>query len=132
MLPSPAASLKARWVARLGALFYFAWGLFHLKVAHDIYILGSAQTGIAQGRLYQLAVYMLCIAMFAIAVAAFANWRNTERGYWLNICVVGWADGVWMLVVVLPGYVPLLRGLVPPALFVVGAVLTTLARRGAR
>jgi hypothetical protein len=37
VLPSPAVSLKARWVARLGALFYFAWGLFHLKVAHDIY-----------------------------------------------------------------------------------------------
>jgi hypothetical protein len=43
----PAESLKARWVARLGALFC-----------------------IAQGRVYQLAVYMLCITMFAIAVAA--------------------------------------------------------------
>lgn len=79
-------------------------------MAHDIYILGFAQTGIAQGRLYQLAAYMLCIALFAIAVAAFGNWRNNERGYWLNICLVGWADGVWVLVVVLPGYVPLLRG----------------------
>jgi hypothetical protein len=132
VLRRPTVSIKARWAARLGALCYVAWGLFHLNVARDIYILGSAQTGIAQGRLYQLAAYMLCIAMFAIAVAAFGNWRNNERGYWLNICVVGWADGVWVLVVVLPGYVPLLRGLAPPALFVVGAILTTTARHAAR
>jgi hypothetical protein len=131
-LPLPASTIKAQWAARLGALCYIAWGLFHVNVAHDIYILGFAQNGITQGRLYQLAAYMLCIAMFAIAVAAFANWRNTELGYWLNICVVGWADGVWVLVVVLPGYVPLLRGLVPPALFVVGAILTTIARHAAR
>jgi hypothetical protein len=131
-MSSPAGTFKAQWAARLGALCYIAWGLFHVNVAHDIYILGFAQTGITQGRLYQLAAYMLCIAMFAIAVAAFANWRNTELGYWLNIGVVGWADGVWVLVVVLPGYVPLLRGLVPPALFVIGAILTTIARHRAR
>jgi len=104
----------------LGALCYVAWGLFHVKVAHDIYILGSAQTGITQGRLYQLAAYLLCIAVFAIVVALVANWRNTQRGYWLNLCVIGWADGVWVLVVVLPGYVPLLRGLLPPAIFLAG------------
>jgi hypothetical protein len=131
-LPLPASTNKAQWAARLGALCYIAWGLFHVNVAHDIYILGFAQNRITQGRLYLLAAYMLCIAMFAITVAAFANWRNTELGYWLNICVVGWADGIWVLVVVLLGYVPLQRGLVPPALFVVGAILTTIARHAAR
>jgi hypothetical protein len=116
----------------LGALCYVAWGFFHVKVAHDIYLLGSAQTGITQGRLYQLAAYLLCIAVFAIVVALVANWRNTQRGYWLNLCVIGWADGVWVLVVVIPGYVPLLRGLLPPAIFLTGVVLTSIARRGAR
>ena len=123
---------NTQWTARLGALCYVAWGLFHVKVANDIYLLGSAQTGITQGRLYQLAAYLLCIAVFAIVVALVANWRNTQRGYWLNLCVIGWADGVWVLVVVLPGYVPLLRGLLPPAIFLAGAVLTSIARGGAR
>jgi len=50
----------------------------------------------------------------------------------LNLCVIGWADGVWVLGVVLPGYVPLLRGLLPPAIFLAGAVLTSIARGGAR
>jgi hypothetical protein len=131
MLPSISVR-NTQWTARLGALCYVAWGLFHVKVAHDIYILGSAQTGITQGRLYQLAAYLLCIAVFAIVVALVANWRNTQRGYWLNLCVIGWADGVWVLVVVLPGYVPLLRGLLPPAIFLAGAVLTSVARGGAR
>ena len=128
-------SLSARntqWTARLGALCYVAWGLFHIKVAYDIYLLGSAQIGITQGRLYQLAAYLLCIAVFAIVVALVANWRNMRRGYWLNLCVIGWADGVWVLVVVVPGYVPLLRGLLPPAIFLTGVVLTSIARRGAR
>lgn len=131
MLPSILVR-NTQWTARLGALCYVAWGLFHVKVANDIYLLGSAQTGITQGRLYQLAAYLLCIAVFAIVVALVANWRNTQRGYWLNLCVIGWADGVWVLVVVLPGYVPLLRGLLPPAIFLAGAVLTSIARGGAR
>jgi hypothetical protein len=74
---------------------------------------------------------MLCIAVFAILMAAVGNWRNGERSYWLNLIVVGWADLVWVLVVVLPGYVPLLRGLLPPAIYVLGALLTTAARRSA-
>jgi hypothetical protein len=131
MLPSTLVR-NTQWTARLGALCYVVWGLFHVKVANDIYLLGSAQTGIAQGRLYQLAAYLLCIAVFAIVVALVANWRNTQGGYWLNLCVIGWADGVWVLVVVLPGYVPLLRGLLPPAIFLAGAVLTSIARGGAR
>jgi hypothetical protein len=116
-------------LARLGALCYIAWGLFHVNVANEIYKLGAAQSGIAQGRLFQLAGYMLCIALFAIAISAFGNWRNETRSYWLNLIVIGWADLVWVLIVVLPGYVPLLRGLSPPAIYALGAFLTTTARR---
>ena len=123
--------LASTLIARLGALCYIAWGLFHVNVAHDIYRLGSAQTGIARGRLYQLAAYMLCIALFAIVTGAAGNWRNGARSYWLNLIVVGWADLVWVLVVVLPGYAPLLRGLLPPAVYALGALLTTVARRRA-
>ena len=123
--------LASTLIARLGALCYITWGIFHINVAHDIYALGSAQTGIARGRLYQLAAYMLCIALFAVVTGAAGNWRNGVRSYWLNLIVVGSADLVWVLVVVLPGYTPLLRGLLPPAVYVLGALLTTVARRRA-
>ena len=117
--------------ARIGAICYIAWGLFHINVSHDIYLLGVAQQGIAQGRTYQLAVYMLTISLFVICVAALLNWKNSKMGFWLNFCVAGWADLVWVLVVVIPGYVGAARGLIPPAIFTAGAILTALARRSA-
>jgi len=116
-------------LSRLGALCYAAWGLFHIKVAVDIWWLGAGQRGLVQGRLYQLAAYMVTIAVFVLVVGLWRNWRNDRLGYWLNLGVAGWADSIWVLVVVLPGYVGPARGLVPPAFYVGGAVLTTLARR---
>lgn len=108
---------------------YAAWGIFHVRVAWDIYELGRAQSGLAQGRIYQLAAYMLTIALFVCIVGLSLNWRNDRRGYWLNLCVAGWADSIWVAVVVLPGYVGLVRGLVPPAIFVAGALLTSISYR---
>lgn len=118
--------------ARVGALAYAVWAAFHLKVAWDIYALGAAESGIAQGRIFQLAAYMLTISLFVGVVALLLNWRNDRLGYWLNLCVAGWADLIWVAVVVAPGYVGAARGLIPPAIFVVGAVLTTIAHRGRR
>jgi hypothetical protein len=123
-----AINLKARVTARVGALCYAAWGLFHVRVAYDIYRLGLPLTGIAQGRMHQLAAYMLTLSLFVIGVGVLLNWRNSRVGFWLNVCVAGWADGVWVLVVVLPGYVGLARGLIPPAIFIAGAVATATAQ----
>lgn len=116
-------------LARAGALCYAAWALFHFKVAWDIAQLGMQQTGMAQGRIYQLAAYMLTISLFVLVVAVWRNWRNDKAGFWLNLWVAGWADVIWVLVVVLPGYVDPVRGLLPPAVFVLGAILTAFARR---
>ncbi|MGC1301998.1 MAG: hypothetical protein WA840_06460 [Caulobacteraceae bacterium] len=120
-------SALARTTARVGACFYVAWGIFHVKVARDIYLLGVTQKGIAQGRTFQLAAYMLCIALTAVVVAVVGNAQNRRWAYWFNLGLMGWADGVWTLVVVFPGYVPLFRGLVPPAIFLAGAIITSLA-----
>ena len=119
---------KSALLSRIGACLYVAWGVFHVSVAHDIYQLGTGQSGIAQGRLYQLAAYMLSIALFAIITAVLGNWRESERAYWLNLCVVGWADGIWLLVDVFPGYVPFVRGIFPPIIFLLAAVFTSWAR----
>ena len=121
--------LRVPLSARLGALCYAAWALFHCKVAWDIYVLGAAETGLVQGRIYQLSAYMLTISLFVLVLSLWRNWRNDRLGYWLNLCVAGWADTIWILVVVLPGYVGALRGLVLPAIFLAGALLTTTARR---
>ena len=110
---------------RLGAACYLAWGAFHVYVAYQIYQLALANQGLVQGRLAQLALYMLSFALFAIAVALWGNWRNSRWGYWLNLLVLGWADAIWVITVVAPGYVPAARGLIPVAIYIAGAVLTT-------
>lgn len=120
---------SAPLTARVGALCYAAWGIFHCKVALDIWRLGATEAGLAQGRLYQLAAYMLTIALFVLVIGLWRNWRNDRLGYWMNLIVAGWADSIWVAVVVLPGYVDPIRGFVPPAIFVAGALLTTIARR---
>jgi hypothetical protein len=117
-------------LARVGAFFFAAWGVFHVYVAWQIYALALTQSGTAQGRTLQLAAYMLTIALFAIVIALWRNWRNDRLGYWLNLAVVSWADIIWILVVVLPGYVPLARGLIPPAFWLAGVLCRTLAQRG--
>ena len=115
--------------ARIGAILYAIWGAFHVYVAWQIYTLGATEQGITQGPLYQMAAYMLTISLFAIVVALTRNWRNDKLGYWLNLAVVSWADLTWVLVVVLPGYVPLARGLIPPAIWVAAAIFSTIAIR---
>jgi hypothetical protein len=108
---------------------YAAWAVFHLKVAWDIMQLGLTQTSIAQARTFQLAAYMLTIALFVLIVAVTLNRRNSVIGYWLNLCVAGWADAIWVVVVVLPGYVGVVRGLLPPAIFLAAATASTIAKR---
>jgi hypothetical protein len=117
------------WTARAAALLYAAWAVFHLKVAWDIMQLGLTQTSIAQARTLQLAAYMLTIALFVLIVAVTLNRRNSVIGYWLNLCVAGWADAIWVVVVVLPGYVGVVRGLLPPAIFLAAAIASTIAKR---
>jgi hypothetical protein len=108
---------------------YAAWAVFHLKVAWDIMQLGLTQTSIAQARTFQLAAYMLTIALFVLIVAVTLNRRNSVIGSWLNLCVAGWADAIWVVVVVLPGYVGVVRGLLPPAIFLAAAIASTIAKR---
>ena len=43
--------------ARLGAIFFIIWSVFHVYVAWQIYSLALAQTGIAQGRMLHRGLY---------------------------------------------------------------------------
>jgi hypothetical protein len=116
-------------LSKSAAVLYGAWGGFHVYVSWQIFELALHEQGIAQGRLLQLAAYMMTISLFAIIVGIWRVAKNDPLGFWFNLVVVGWADAIWVLVVVLPGYVPLGRGLAPPAVFLLAAVLSALAYR---
>jgi hypothetical protein len=55
-------------------------------------------------------------------------WRNSRPGYWANLSVVSALDVGFILFVVAPCHVSLAGGLPGPALWIAGAVLTTIGR----
>jgi len=116
---------------RIGALFYFLWGLLHLAAAYEAYRIAlTTAPGLTQGRLEQGAAYVAVFAVTAILVAAFKNWFNSKSGYWINLAVVSAADIPFIFFVLLPGYMPLWPGALGPVLWIGGVAFTTVGRRG--
>jgi hypothetical protein len=114
--------------ARLGAASYFVWGLLHLGAAYSVYQLGlTVPPSEVQGRVFQDAWDLFFFAVTAMAVAAALNRRNHAWGYWINLAVVSVADIGFILFVLMPGHVPLWRGILGPIFWILGAVLTTVA-----
>jgi hypothetical protein len=118
----------AKWAARIGAVFYVLWGVFHLVAASSVYDLAQQSTGMARGRLLQDAFYVLFFAVAGILTAAILNWRNDKQGYWMNGTLLGIADIPFVLFVLVPGLVPWWPGLAGPLLWLVAFVLTSVAR----
>jgi len=112
--------------AKFGAILYLLWGLLHVGAAYGIYTLGVEQSpGIVQARLFQDAAFLAVIACVVSFVAISRNWRNDPAGYWANLAFASVADIIFLALVVVPGHIPLLRGLVGPALWVAAVVFST-------
>ena len=113
--------------AKLGAVAYVLWGLLHIQAARLVYMLGdSLEPGMVQGRIYQDAWNLLFFALFGIVVAVWLNWNNSRLGYWLNLVVVSVGDIGFILLVLAPGYLPLMPGALGPALWILALILTTI------
>ncbi len=113
--------------AKLGAVTYVLWGLLHIQAARFVYMLGQTlEPGIVQGRIYQDAWNLLFFALFGIAVAVTLNWKNSRLGYWLNLIVVSVGDIGFIVLLLMPGYVPWVPGGIGPLLWIVALVFSTL------
>ncbi|MEZ6021932.1 MAG: hypothetical protein R3C16_00570 [Hyphomonadaceae bacterium] len=114
---------------RIGAIFYALWGALHLAAAYEGYRLAmSVDAGLVQGRLLQNAWNLAIFAAIALVVAITMNWRNSRAGYWFNLAVVSGADIGFVLLVMLPGYVPFFPSILGPVFWLAGAFFTTLGR----
>lgn len=114
--------------AKFGSVAYVAWGLLHLEAARRVYMLGqSIDPGMIQGRIYQDAWGLIFFAVFSIVVAIYLNWRNSHLGYWLNLVVVSVADLGYIFFIMLPGYVPVIPGILGPLLWLLALMFSTLA-----
>ena len=104
-----------------------AWGA---TVALEIAVeLRKAQY--PEGLLFSLPAYMLAVAVMGFVCAVVGNWQNGRLAFWLNVCALGWANSLWLIVAVNPGHVALGRGLAPVALYGIGALLTAIGQAAA-
>ena len=114
--------------SKLGSITYVLWGVLHIVVASKVYELGQTlDTDIVQARIFQDAWSLLFFAIFAIMIGVFFNWKNDRLGYWLNLIVVSVADIGYLLFILVPGYVPIIPGVIGPALWVLAVVFSTIA-----
>ncbi|WP_146606033.1 hypothetical protein [Mesorhizobium kowhaii] len=120
----------SKWAARIGAVFYILWGIFHLMAAQAVNGLAGQADGMIRARLQQDAFYLLAFALAAIVIAVLLNWRNDRRGYWLNAVLLAVADIPFVIFVLMPGLIPPWPGLAGPLLWVIAFVLTTIAQLG--
>lgn len=120
----------AQWAARIGAIFYILWGVFHLMAAQTIFGLAALANGMTRARLQQDAFYLLAFAVAGMAIAVFLNWRNDRWGYWLNAVLLGVADIPFVIFVLIPGLAPPWPGLAGPLLWAIAFALTTIGRLG--
>ena len=116
--------------AKIGAVFYVLWGIYHLPAANSVYKLAEGTSGMVQGRLLQNAFYILFFAISGIVIALAFNWRNDRQGYWMNGILIAFADIPFVLFVLLPGLVPWWPGLTGPLLWMFAFVFTTVGRFG--
>jgi len=118
----------AKWAARIGAVFYVLWGVFHLVAANAIYALAEQSAGMVRARLLQDAFYLLFCAVAGTVMAVILNWRNDKQGYWMNGTLIAFADLPFVLFVLVPGLIPWWPGLAGPLLWLIAFVFTSIAR----
>jgi hypothetical protein len=111
-----------------GAVLYILWGLLHLVAAFQVYKLGSVQEpGMVQGRLYQNAWNLASFAIIVIVIAVVYNWKNSLLGYWLNLLLASITDIGFIIYILAPRYLPLKRGLLGPALWILATIFSSVA-----
>jgi hypothetical protein len=118
----------AKWAAKIGAVFYVLWGVFHLVAANTVYALAERSTGMVRGRLLQNAFYLLIFALAGMLIAVILNWRNDKQGYWMNGTLIAFADVPFVLFMLIPGLVPWWPGLVGPLLWLIAFAFTSVGR----
>lgn len=116
-------------LARLGALCYVLWGLLHYSAAYGLFQLAdTVPASVVRARLQQDGFYLAGLATIGIIVGVWLNWRNDRVGFWMNAVAVSLGDIPFVVLVLLPGYMPFWPGVLGPALWVAGLSFTALGR----
>lgn len=111
---------------RIGAIFYFIWGVLDLPIGYGVYRGGlELEPGVIQGRVLQMGFYLAVAGLIAIAIARW-NWVNSRNAYWANLLLTTVVDLGFILFLLVPGYVSLTRGLPAPMIWILGVIFTSI------
>ena len=69
---------------------------------------------------------MAQVALLTLVSAVLLNWRNSRAGFWLSLFLVSWADGFWVVLLVIPGHEPLAQAWPGLATWAGGTAFTAL------
>lgn len=133
---------------KTGALLYVLWGLLHIAGAALLLMqafdagattvlttIGSGvptsqipliSSGLVAAVLAYYAWNLLWIGCLVAVVAVRLVWRNKPTGYWLNLIVVSAVDLGLFVLLILPGYMSLVDGLLGIALWLPAVGLSSI------
>ncbi len=115
-------------IHKIGAVLYLLWGLLHVKASMVTYQLGmTLEPGIVQGRVFQDAWNLAFFAIAVSVIAVLLNWKNSRLGFWLNFSLATATDIGFIFHILVPGYFPIIPGVVGPVLWVIAVIFTAIA-----
>jgi hypothetical protein len=85
---------------------------------------------VAWGQMYYSLVLILGVLVVATAIRL--NWRGDAAGYWINLGIALTTDGVFVFIMMAPGYITFSQGISGPIFAVPAIVLTTIAHISGR
>lgn len=116
--------------SKVSTVLYVIWGVLHIAAAYSVFALGqSLDEGMVQARLFQNAFYLLAFAIAGVYIAVRYNWHNSALGYWLNLVMISAADIPFILFILIPGYIPIVPGVLGPLLWILALTFSTVAYR---
>lgn len=124
-----------RRLAWAGAAFYGLWGLMHLGLGVVMIASATSGGGPRTEEEAESLMFFVCASVLGLLcclIAVTLNWTNSQVGFWLNLALTLPVDLALVVVLIPPGYVDLVGGLVGPAVMMVAIALTAAAQLRAR
>lgn len=121
---------RTTMIRRIGAVCYVLWGVLHVYVG-TMLLSSLLRHGTGQGKEVGWGqMYYSFVVIFGVLVVATAvrlNWRGDPAGYWINLGIALTTDGVFVFIMMAPGYITFSQGISGPIFAVPAIVLTTIA-----
>jgi hypothetical protein len=112
--------------ALLGTVCYLVWGALHIQAGIGVVRLGENlhEHGMVQGRIYQDGWTLLVVAAVVMITALFSVLRAWKTCFWLNLGLASATDIMFVVFILVPGYLPVWPGIEGPLAWSLAALFS--------